>query len=92
MKLHPVLLPILLLVALSGCAHAPAQAVAVEMPVPVPCPPPPVLARPALPIADLQPDSPPAAVLRAYTASIKALAGYATELETLLNGYRQEAR
>ena len=77
---------IILAVTLTGCATVPEI---VEIPVPVPCPPPPAVARPLLAIRSITPDTPPAEVERAYLASLKQLGGYATELETLLNGYRE---
>jgi hypothetical protein len=42
----------------------------------------------ALPIADLAPDSPPDAVLRAYAATVETLMGAVDERDALLNGYR----
>lgn len=73
---------------LAGCASAPQPPVEVRVPVPVPCPAPPDTVRPALPLADLTPDSPPDVVLRAYAASIEVLMGYAESVETLLDAYR----
>lgn len=75
---------------LAGCTTEPViRTVEVEVPVAVDCPAPPPLVRPALPIADLTPDSQPADVLRAYAATVEALMGYSVELEVLLNGYRE---
>ncbi|MFZ5659178.1 MAG: hypothetical protein ACOY5C_04895 [Pseudomonadota bacterium] len=74
--------------ALSGCAHRPAAQTLAEVPVAVPCPPPPPTVRPRLPIAELQADSAPGVVLRAYEASVVLLAGYAEHLEQLLDSYR----
>lgn len=79
-------LPAILLLCL-GCAHAPQV---VNVPVAVPCPAPPAIARPHLPIASLRKDDPPAAVMRAYAATVEALSGYARELEAILQGYRHE--
>lgn len=70
---------------LSACSTLPAT---VAVPVAVPCSAPVEIARPTLAIRDLQPDSPPADVIRAYAESMEALAGYAERLELLLDGYR----
>jgi len=74
---------------LSACSTLP-QTVAV--PVAVPCAAPPDIARPRLTIGTLRPDSPPADVIRAYAESLEALAGYAEQLETILDGYREGGR
>lgn len=81
---------LLALPLLAGCAAEPViRTVEVEIPVAVDCPAPPALARPSLPIADLEPDSTPADVLRAYAATVEALMGYSLELEGVLDGYRE---
>jgi len=72
--------------AFTGCATVPRT---VDIPVAVPCPAPPEFARPHLPIAALRPESQPSEVIRAYAESLELLAGYATQLETVLNGYRK---
>lgn len=89
-----VTLALLAAAVLSGCAHhsaAPAPVLA-EVPVAVPCPPPPPAVRPRLPIAELQADSAPGVVLRAYEASVVLLAGYAEHLEQLLDSYRNQKK
>jgi len=74
---------------LAGCTSEPViRTVEVRVPVAAECPAPPSLVRPALPIADLTPESQPADVLRAYAATVEALMGYSLELEELLAGYR----
>ena len=81
---------LLCLPLLAGCAAEPViRTVEVEIPVAVDCPAPPAIARPALPIAGLTPDSQPADVLRAYAATVEALMGYSLELEGVLDGYRE---
>ena len=82
---------LLCLPLLAGCAAEPViRTVEVEIPVAVDCPAPPAIARPALPIAGLTPDSQPADVLRAYAATVEALMGYSLELEGVLDGYREK--
>lgn len=77
-----------LFLLMTGCATDPqGQIVTSRVPVPTPCPPPPETIRPALAIADLAPDSPPPAVLRAYVVAVEQLIGYARELEAALQGY-----
>ncbi len=89
MKLLTILLAIALL---GGCAAPPPRVVVqkVDVPVPVqtPCPAPSVPARPHLPIADLKPGAPPAAVDRALVATVATLQGYAAQLEQLLGATR----
>lgn len=62
----------------------------VKVPVPINPPQPPVVQRPALAIYQLSSaDSKnPAKVAKAYKATIKSLQGYASQLEIILNGYR----
>ncbi len=73
---------------LASCAapppHVVVQQVKVPVAVQVPCPAPSVPARPHLPIADLKPGAPPAAVDRALIATVATLQGYAAQLEQLL--------
>jgi len=78
-----------LIIALAGCSTLPKT---VEVPVAVPCTAPPEIARPRLAIGALLPDSPPADVIRAYAESLEAVAGYAGQLETILDGYREGGR
>ena len=59
------------------------------VPVATPCPQPPELIRPHLALQDLQPVAAPSEVLRAYVITVQQLQGYACELETIINGYRQ---
>lgn len=73
-----------LLVSLAACAPAPVRVEA----EPPPLPEPPPVARPHLPIADLTPVDGADAVMRAYAATVEVLTGYAAELETLLDAYR----
>lgn len=75
---------------LAGCANTPPRTVTVEVPVAVPCPPPPATSRPPLPIAELTEQSTPEQVMRAYATSIEACAGYARELEAIIEGYRSK--
>jgi len=77
------------LLLLSACSTLPRT---VEVPVAVPCTAPPEVARPRLALGALRPDSPPADVIRAYAESLEAVAGYAEQLETILNGYREGGR
>lgn len=82
-KIFRFLFPLIL----AGCAATPrvvVQQVKVPVAVQVPCPAPSVPARPHLPIADLKPGAPPAAVDRALVATIATLQGYAAQLEQLL--------
>lgn len=75
-----------LLIFLAGCASSPPAEV--RIPVPVQAPQPPEVSRPHLPIADLKKGDPPPLVERAYAASVKALQGYAGQLEQIIDGYR----
>lgn len=84
-----VVVALAILALLAGCA-AHQQAARIEIPIAAPCPVPPVIARPALPIAQLNEQSTPDQVARAYAATVEILMGYARQLETLLNGYREE--
>lgn len=54
------------------------------------CPEPPVTARPRLSVLELKLGDSPDSVLRSHRTDIKALQGYAIELETLLDAYRKE--
>lgn len=47
------------------------------------------MVRPHLAIQGLQPQAPPAEVLRAYVVTVEQLRGYAEELEIIINGYRR---
>lgn len=80
----------LLLLLNTACAGSLPRTV--EVPVAVPCPAPPQIHRPRLAIGSLTPDTPPAEVVRAYVSTIEALGGYATQLETILDGYRGGAQ
>ena len=81
-----------LLALLAGCASSPpaiAPAVPVTVKVPIlrtlPCDPP-RLGRPALPIAALQPASPPADTIRAYAATVVILKGVVADRDAALAG------
>lgn len=81
--------------ALAGCAAgaaAPPLATPVKVEVPVlqqvPCPLP-RLDDPALPLAALKLDSPPADTMRAYAASVAILKGAVRERDALLAGCAQ---
>ena len=83
----------LLLLLVAGCAPQEivrTETVEVLVPVATPCPAPPGVRRPALPLAALDSTSAPADVMRAYVSSAWLLAGYAEELEILLDAYRSE--
>ena len=87
---------LILCLFLAGCAASPprvvVQQVKVPVPVQVPCPAPSVPARPHLPIADLKPGAPPAAVDRALVATVATLQGYAAQLEALLGSNGQTSK
>jgi hypothetical protein len=75
---------------ITGCAAVPqniAAPVTVEVPVPTPvyCPTP-RLEHPALPLAALKPDSPPAETIRAYAASVAVLEGAVLERDDIIAG------
>ncbi len=74
---------LLLLLALSGCATAPAVAPVVQY-VPVKAPPIPLPGRPHLTVQDLSSTADAPTVIKAYTASLLQCTGYASELETLI--------
>jgi len=81
-----------LLALLAGCASAPppiapAAPVTVKVPIlrPLPCDPP-RMGRPALPIAELKPASPPADTMRAYAATVAILKGAVAERDAALAG------
>lgn len=80
-----IAMAIVLLVTVAACAHQPA----VQVPVAVPCPAPPPVVRPKLLVTGLTQATPPDQVMKALIASLEILAGYAGELETLLDGYRK---
>lgn len=84
------LICLLIVALLSGCASSLPRTV--EVPIAVPCPAPPEIARPRLTIGKLKPESSPAEVERAYAESLEAIAGYAKQLEKILNGYRSDNR
>jgi hypothetical protein len=78
--------------ALAGCAAGAAPAPTVRplmVQVPVlhetPCPAP-TLADPALPLAGLRPESPPADTMRAYAAAVAILKGAVRERDAVLAG------
>ena len=82
----------LLLVLIAGCASAPpfapvATPVTVKVPVyePVYCATP-ALAKPALPIAQLQANSAPADTMRAYAATVVMLKGAVNERDAVIAG------
>lgn len=84
--------------ALAGCAAGAPSAPAVRplmVQVPVlhetPCPAP-ALADPALPIAGLKPESPPADTMRAYAAAVAILKGAVRERDTVLAGCARASR
>jgi hypothetical protein len=89
-----------LAIALTGCGSmasvtghitpSKCDATIVKVPVPINPPAPPVVQRPALAIYQLSAgdEKNPAKVAKAYKASVKSLQGYATQLEIILNGYR----
>ena len=60
----------------------------VEIAVATPCPVPPVIDRPQLSLSTLNNTSTPEDIIKSYAASIKALQGYALQLESILNTYR----
>ncbi len=83
---------IFMLVA-TGCATIcppckPAKPVTIHIPL-VTCPPPPELVRPELPIDALKPGAAPAEVMRAYVSTTVMLMGYVSELETVVDAYKQ---
>ena len=81
----------LILALLAGCASAPPlevpMPVTVKEPVYVPvyCPVP-RLAPPAMAVAGLVPDSPPADTIRAYAATVVTLKGAVTERDAIIAG------
>jgi hypothetical protein len=80
-----VLVALLAVSLLAGCASAPREIVRrVEVQVPVPCPAPQRPPRPHLPLTDMPQDATAADIARATAASLEALTGYAAALETLL--------
>lgn len=89
-------LSILALVALVGCNTTPPKViertvtVEVKVPVATPIPEPKEVARPQLMIFELRSadEANPGKVIQYYQASIKQLQGYAVELETIIDGYR----
>lgn len=81
---------------LAGCGTCKPQiverttTVEVKVPVTTPIPEPKVVTRPQLMIFQLTStdEADPGKVIKYYSASIKQLQGYAVELETILDGYR----
>lgn len=53
-----------------------------------PQPEPPVIAPPALPIADLTDETPPAEIVRAYAQTVETLKSHIRELNLALDAYR----
>lgn len=76
------------LLMLPGCSTM-GVPVQVDVPVIASNPPPPKIERPALPIEQLHAGSDPGLVMRSYVATVIILQGYATQLEEMLDGYRQ---
>lgn len=88
-------LAVMAALALGACAHKPQgttslETLRVQVPVMVRPPAAPLIVRPHLPLADLKPNASPDEVMRAYVATIRALTGYALELETILDTYKEE--
>ncbi len=85
------------LAMLWSCAVAPpnppARPVMVNVPVPTPvyCDAP-ELQKPALALAALTPDSPPADTIRAYAASVELLKGAVIERDKIIDGCRRPPR
>ena len=82
------------LAMLEACAVAPPnpppRPVMVNVPVPTPvyCDAP-ELQKPALALAELTPDSPPADTIRAYAASVELLKGAVIERDKIIDGCRR---
>jgi len=72
---------------LNGCANN--LPTTVKVPVAASCPPPHIPPKPKLPITNLQPDSSPDTVMKAYVATIEVLQGYNTQLLHILKSYEQ---
>ena len=89
---------ILLALALAGCGTTKpverVQTIEVKVPVPTPIPMPKDTVRPELMIYQLKPedDKNPGKVIQYYQATVKQLQGYALELETIVDGYRQASK
>lgn len=88
-----------MVLALAGCATTvpPIErttTIEVRVPVIVPIPPPKEVVRPQLVIFSLvdRDNLDPGKVVQYYQASIKQLQGYAVELETIIDGYRQQSK
>lgn len=89
MRMLLILVPIILV--LTGCTGN-TRSEPIEVKVPVSdCPTPKEVLRPALPIDNLKAgdEADPGKVAVAYAATVKALLGYARELEQILDGYRK---
>lgn len=83
---------VLAAIGLAGCATKPARVVTDTVTVTIPvlyCPAPPEFARPELPLDQLRAGQglSDGELAQAYNATIVALQGYASELETALQGY-----
>lgn len=78
--------------ALVGCAAQDCKpttdVVKADVIVPDKAPQPPAVSRPALPIAQITGQTSDSDTIKLYTATVRLLQGYATELETILDGYR----
>lgn len=89
MKRIILLLPFLLI--LTGCpGNVKTEVVEVKIPVSS-CPAPKEVLRPTLPIDSLSTTdaADPGKVAQAYKATVRALIGYAQELEQILEGYKK---
>ncbi len=84
------------LAMMEACAVAPSNPpphpvmVDVAVPTPVYCDVP-KLQKPALALAGLKPDSPPADTIRAYAASVELLKGALIERDKIIDGCRRPA-
>ena len=75
---------VLLWLSLGGCAQPQIKTEYITVPIA----PPPEIKRPALAIEDLKTGDGPDVVIRAYSITIKALEGYALQLEAVLSAYK----
>lgn len=75
---------LLVVLALTGCAHTKPEVRVADWPEP------PVLNRPELPVLDITKDMDPGTIIQLHRETIKRLQAWGLELEAALNAYRKK--
>jgi hypothetical protein len=72
----------------NGCATQQTVPKEIKIPVPVSCPAPQIPSKPHLPISDINANSSPDTIMKAYVTSVRILIGYSNQLRTILKSYQ----